>query len=68
MFCFQVVTASKFIMRKESTRDYADLLLSTKHWPVVLAVDMACDVVAPMHFGKIGGGVLRSPVWWINLR
>ena len=46
MFCFQVVTASKFIMRKESTRDYADLLLSTKHWPVVLAVDMACDVVA----------------------
>ena len=33
-------------MRRESTRDYLDLLLSCKHWPAVLAVDMACDVVA----------------------
>ena len=33
-------------MKKESTRDHVDLLLSTKHWPVVYAVDMACDVVA----------------------
>lgn len=32
-------------MRKESTRDHVDLLLSCKHWPLVYAVDMACDVV-----------------------
>lgn len=42
----QVISASKFIMRKESTRDHVDLLLSSKHWPLVYAVDMACDVVA----------------------
>ena len=35
-------------MRQESTRDHADLLMSTKHWPTVFAVDMACDLVA--HF------------------
>lgn len=33
-------------MRKESTRDHVDLLMSSKHWPLVYAVDMACDVVA----------------------
>ena len=33
-------------MRKESTRDHVDLLLSSKHWPLVYAVDMVCDVVA----------------------
>ena len=33
-------------MKKESTRDHVDLLLSSKHWPVVFAVDMACDVTA----------------------
>ena len=42
----QVISASKFIMRKENTRDYLDLLLSCKYWPSVLAVDMACDVIA----------------------
>ena len=42
----QVISASKFIMREESTRDHIDLLLSSKHWPLVYAVDMACDVVA----------------------
>ena len=42
----QVISASKFIMRKESTRDHVDLLLSSKHWPLVYAVDMTCDVVA----------------------
>ena len=36
-------------MRKESTRDYADLLQSVKHWPVVFAVDMACDVAAHLQ-------------------
>ncbi len=36
-------------MRKESTRDHADLLLSSKHWPLVYAVDMACDVVAHLE-------------------
>ena len=34
------------MLRKESTRDHADLLLSSKHWPLVYAVDIACDVVA----------------------
>ena len=38
--------AIKYIMKKESTRDHLDLLLSSKHWPVVCAVHMACDVVA----------------------
>ena len=33
-------------MKKESTRDHVDLLLSSKHWPVVFAVDMACNVTA----------------------
>ena len=30
----------------EHYRDHVDLLLSSKHWPVVFAVDMACDVTA----------------------
>ena len=33
-------------MKKESTRDHVDLPLSSKHWPVVFAVHMACDVTA----------------------
>ncbi len=44
--CMQVTTATKYIMKKESTRDHVDLLASSKHWPTVFAVDMACDVVA----------------------
>ena len=36
----------KFIMKKESTRDHTDLLLSSKHWPTIYTVDMACDLVA----------------------
>lgn len=32
-------------MRKEITRDHVDLLLSSKHWPLVYAVDI-CDIVA----------------------
>lgn len=46
MFVLKVISASKFIIRKESTRDHVDLLISSKHWPLVYAVDMACDVVA----------------------
>ena len=42
----KVVTATKFIVWQESTRDHADLLMSTKYWPTVFAVDMACDLVA----------------------
>ena len=41
-----MIYATKYIIRKESTRDHVDLLLSIKHWPLVYAVDMACDVVA----------------------
>ena len=36
-------------MKKESTRDHIDLLMSCKYWPLVYAVDMACDVVAHME-------------------
>ena len=42
----KVISAAKYIMKKESTRDHVDLLLSSKCWPLVYAVDMACDVVA----------------------
>ena len=42
----QVISGSKLILRKESTRHHVDLLLSSKHWPLAYAVDMACDVVA----------------------
>ena len=42
----QVISATKYIVKKESTRDRVDLLLSCKNWPLVYAVDMACDVVA----------------------
>ena len=42
----QVISATKYILKKESTRDHVDLLVSCKHWPTVYAVDMACDVVA----------------------
>ena len=45
----KVISASKFIMRKESTRDHVDLLMSSKHWPLVYAVDMACDVIEVRH-------------------
>ena len=45
----QVVSAAKYVMKKESTRDHVDLLLSSKHWPVVFAVDMACDVAAHLE-------------------
>ena len=40
----QVISGSKFILKKESTRDHVDLLLSSKYWPLAYAMDMACDV------------------------
>ena len=46
MCAIKVISTSRFIMRKESTRDHVDLLMSSKHWPLVYAVDMACNVVA----------------------
>ena len=46
-------------MKKESTRDHVDLLLSSKHWPVVFAVDMACDVTAhvEVHHPKLANAL-----------
>ncbi len=41
----QVISARKYIM-KESTHDHVDLLVFSKHWRTVFAVDMACDLVA----------------------
>ena len=45
----QVIYSTKYCIRKESTRDHIDLLLSMRHWAVVYAVDMACDVVAHLE-------------------
>ncbi len=56
----QVISASKFIMRKESTRDHVDLLMSSKHWPLVYAVDMACDVVAHI---EVRDPALANAMW-----
>ena len=42
MQCIDAVI-TKFILRKESTRDHIDLFLSSKLWPLTYAVDMACD-------------------------
>lgn len=55
-----MISASKFIMKKESTRDYLDLLLSCKYWPVVLAVDMACDVVSHIECRQ---PILAHAIW-----
>ena len=56
----QVISATKYIMRKESTRDHVDLLLSSRHWPTVYAIDMACDVVAHM---EVREPQLASALW-----
>ena len=37
------IYGTKFIIEHRS-RDHVGLLLSTKHWPVVYAVDVVCDV------------------------
>ena len=47
-------------MKKERTRDRLDLLLSSKHWPVVYAVDMACDVVA---HAEVQNPLLANVLW-----
>ena len=56
----QVISASKYTVRKESTRDHVDLLLSSQCWPTVYAVHMACDVVAHM---EIREPQLASAMW-----
>lgn len=56
----KVISASKFIMRMESTRDHVDLLMSLKHWPLVYAVDMACDVVAHI---EVSHPKLANAMW-----
>ncbi|MGH0118261.1 UNVERIFIED_CONTAM: hypothetical protein FKN15_049282 [Acipenser sinensis] len=40
----QVVCGSKYIVRGESARDHVDLLVSSRYWPPVYAVDMAKQV------------------------
>ena len=47
-------------MKKESTRDHVDLLMSSKNWPLVYAVDMACDVVAHT---EVREPCLASALW-----
>ena len=56
----QVISGSKFILKKESTRDHVDLLLSSKHWPLTYAVDMACNVVAHI---KVRDPKLAKAMW-----
>ena len=55
-----MISATKYIMRKESTRDHVDLLLSSRHWPLVYAVDMACDIVAHM---EVRSPSLATALW-----
>ncbi len=44
----QIISATKYIIRRERTRDHVDFLLSSRCWPLVYVVhvDMASDVVA----------------------
>ena len=58
--CIRVISATKYIMKKESTRDHLDLLLSSKHWPVVYAVDMACDIAA---HAEVHNQLLANVLW-----
>ena len=60
MLYMQIISATKYIVRKESTRDHVDLLLSSQCWPTVYAVDMACDVVAHM---EVHEPQLASALW-----
>ena len=46
-------------MKKESTRDHLDLLLSSKYWPVVYAMDMACDVA----HAELRNPLLTNVLW-----
>ena len=55
-----MIYGTKYAVRRESTRDHVDLLLSMKHWPIVYAVDMACDVVAHM---EVREPKLASEMW-----
>ena len=41
-------------------QDHLDLLLSFKHWPVVYAVDMTCDVVA---HAEVHNPLLANVLW-----
>ena len=50
----------KYIVRKESTRDHVDLLLSSRCWPTVYAVDISCDIVAHM---EVREPQLASAMW-----
>ena len=44
----------------EYNRDHVDLLLLLKHWPIVYAADMACDIVAYM---EVREPKLASEMW-----
>ena len=56
----QVISATKYIVRKESTRDHVDLLLLCSCWPLLYAVDMACDIVAHT---EVREPQLANPLW-----
>jgi len=44
------VNSVKFNIRAESPRDYADMLLSFKHFPNVVIYDFACGLVTHNNF------------------
>ncbi len=61
-----VVYALKFVLRSESPRDFVDILLSMKHQPNIVIVDMAHMVVAHGNKRKNGmfspfNGMVAAP-------
>ena len=52
IFYVQITSATKYIVKKESTRDHVDLLLSCKHWPLMLLIWLK-------QCGAIAEGVLK---------
>ncbi|XP_043925537.1 HMG domain-containing protein 3 [Protopterus annectens] len=40
----QVICGSKYIVKPEFARDHVDLLVSSRHWPPIYAVDLAAQV------------------------
>ncbi|NXS21987.1 HMGX3 protein, partial [Mystacornis crossleyi] len=59
----QVVCGSKYIVRGENARDHVDLLVSSRHWPPVYAVDTASSVALCADLCWPG---LTSQMWGKN--
>ncbi|XP_043559205.1 HMG domain-containing protein 3 isoform X3 [Chiloscyllium plagiosum] len=55
----KVVCGSKYLVRRESSRDHVDLLVSSRYWPPVYVVDMAPHVAlnADVRYPEIAGQI-----------